>query len=62
MKKMNKKDADLANLMYLAREGLAEDEESLVENIVGYLIDDGLDRDQIQLFLETLLFVEQLPN
>ncbi len=62
MKKMNKRDAELANLMYIAREGLTEDKEVLVGDLVNHLIEEGLDRDQIHLFLETLLYGEQLPN
>ena len=63
MKKKNiKTDAELADLMYAAREGLMGDQEMLLDGIVGHLIEDGLNRDQIHLFLETLLYVEHLPN
>ncbi|MBC8193710.1 MAG: hypothetical protein ISR88_09655 [Candidatus Marinimicrobia bacterium] len=48
--------------MYAAREGLMGDQEMLLDGIVGHLIEDGLNRDQIHLFLETLLYVEHLPN
>ncbi len=62
MKKMNTQDAELADLIYTVREGVTDDYETLLDQLIDHLIEEGLDRDQIHLFLDTLLYIEQLPN
>ncbi len=62
MKKMNTQDAELADLLYMAREGFTSDFDAVLDRLIELLIEDGLDRDQIHLFLDTLLYIEHLPN
>lgn len=62
MKEMNTQDAELAYLIYTVREGMTDDYEALLDQLIDHLIEEGLDRDQIHLFLDTLLYTEQLPN
>ena len=52
----------MADLIYTVREGVTDDYETLLDQLIDHLIEEGLDRDQIHLFLDTLLYIEQLPN
>ena len=52
----------MADLLYMAREGFTSDFDAVLDRLIELLIGDGLDRDQIHLFLDTLLYIEHLPN
>ena len=42
--------------------GFTSDFDAVLDRLIELLIEDGLDRDQIHLFLDTLLYIEHLPN
>jgi hypothetical protein len=56
------KDDELSDMIWQVRQQRTDDMGPLLDRFVEKLEEDGLDHDQIHLFLETLIIVDRLPN